>query len=154
LCLVKEATIALLQSKKSELLQKIPLFKDLSKRQLNKIAKVAYEYPLPIKAGKEIARQGDPGREFYVILKGTAKVKQSGRTIATLSKGDHFGEISLIDSRTRTASVVAETDVNLMGVSSTSFKKLLDDVPGLSKKLVFALCDYVRKAEGNKPRRS
>ena len=139
--------MALGQPKKAAMLAKIPLFGSLNKRQLGKIAKVAYEYPLPVEAGKEIARQGDPGREFYVILKGTAKVKQNNRSIGKLSKGDYFGEISLLDGRVRSASVIAETDVYLMGISSTSFKGLLDSVPGLAKKLVFALCDYLRNAE-------
>jgi CRP/FNR family transcriptional regulator/CRP/FNR family cyclic AMP-dependent transcriptional regulator len=139
--------MALGQSKKAELLGKIPLFSNMNKRQLNKIAKVAYEYPLPVEAGKEIAREGDPGREFYVILKGTARVKQKNRTIGKLSKGDYFGEISLLDGRVRSASVIADSDVYLMGISSTSFKQLLDSVPGLAKKLVFALCDYLRNAE-------
>ena len=92
-------------------------------------------------------RQGDPGRELFVLLKGTARVVRNGRTLRKLGKGDHFGEISLIDHRPRTASVIAETEAEIMGLSSKSFMTLLDSVPGLAKKAVLALCEYLREAQ-------
>lgn len=129
------------------MLKKIPLFNNLNQRQLKQIARVTYEYPVPVKAGKVLVQEGDPGQEFFMILDGVAQVKKAGRVIDTLAKGAHFGEVSLIDGRRRSATVVAETDVRLMGLSRKSFHELLNNVPGLSNKLLDALCDYLRMAE-------
>lgn len=134
--------------KKADILKSVLLFSNLNKRQLAQVAKVAYTYPLPIAAGKELVRQGDPGRELLILLRGSARVIRNGRTVRKLVKGDHFGEISLIDQRPRSASVVAESEVEIMGLSSKSFMTLLDGVPGLAKKTVLALCDYLREAQG------
>jgi CRP-like cAMP-binding protein len=129
------------------MLKEVPLFAGLNQRQLRQVAKVIYEYPVPLKPGKELVREGDPGREFFVILEGQAKVARGGRTLRKLSRGDYFGEVSLLDGQRRTASVVAETELRLMGLNRKSFQALLDSVPGLSQKLLEALCHYVREAE-------
>ena len=62
-------------------------------------------------AGKVMAAQGKSGHELVVIVSGTARVSIDGRDIATLSEGECFGEIALIDGGPRSATVTAETDV-------------------------------------------
>lgn len=135
------------KAQKIEVLKKLNLFSELSKRQLAQVAKVAYEYPVPYKPGKVFVRQGDPGQELFIILEGKAVVKKGNRVIAELKKGDFFGELSLLDGKKRSASVEAKTEVRVMGLSAKSFRKLLDDVPGLSKNILFAVCRYLRNVD-------
>jgi len=100
-----------------------------------------------IKAGKVLAQQGRTGREFVFIVEGKAQVKKDGKVIRHLSSGDFFGEISLIDGKPQTATVIAETDMTILLVHSSSFDHLLDTIPGLQKKIMVSLCKYLRRAE-------
>ena len=133
------------RSQKVELLKKVPLFSNLSKRHLNEIAKHADQ--LSIKAGRILAKQGSTSREFVFIVDGNAQVKKDGKVIRQISAGDFFGEISMIDGEPHTATVISETDVTLLLVNSRSFDHLLDTIPRLQKKIMVALCKYIRRAE-------
>ena len=133
------------RSQKIDLLKKVPLFSNLSKRHLNEVAKHADE--VSVKAGKVLAQQGKRGLEFVFIVEGKAQVKQDGKVIRHLSSGDFFGEVSLIDGEPRTATVIAETDMTLLVVETRSFDHLLDTIPGLQKKMLASLCKYLRRAE-------
>ena len=133
------------RDQKMDLLKKVPMFSELSKNQLREISK--HSDIVAKKSGDVLVRQGDKGWEFFFIINGKARVEKSGRVIRTLSDGDFFGEISLIDREPRTASVFAETDLNLLVVQSSSFHHLLDTCPGLSAKILLSLCKYLRRAE-------
>ena len=133
------------RSQKVDLLKKVPMFRDLSNRHLNEVAKYADQ--LSVKAGKVLAGEGDIGWEFVFILEGKARVEKGGKVINRLASGDFFGEVSLIDRGPRTATVIAETDMTLLIVNSKSFDHLLDTVPGLQKKILISLCQYFRRAE-------
>jgi CRP-like cAMP-binding protein len=133
------------RSQKVDLLKKVPMFSNLSNRHLNEVAKYADQ--LPVKAGRVLAEEGNLGWEFVFILEGKARVEKGGKVINRLASGDFFGEVSLIDRGPRTATVIAETDMNLLIVNSKSFDHLLDTVPGLQKKILISLCQYFRRAE-------
>jgi CRP-like cAMP-binding protein len=105
-----------------------------------------------IKSGKALAQQGRTGREFVFIVEGKAQVKKDGKVIRHLSSGDFFGEISLIDGEPQTATVIAETDMTILLVHSSSFDHLLDTIPGLQKKIMVSLCKYLRRAEKGEKR--
>ena len=79
---------------KSELLKRAPLFANCSKRELDAIGGIADE--IDLKEGKELTREGKPGREFFVLVEGTADVVKKGRKVNTLEAMDFFGEIALI----------------------------------------------------------
>lgn len=128
-----------------EALTKVPLFSDLSRRQLNLIARHADEVKLD--AGKVLARQGEHGLEFLLIVDGSARVERNGKGIARLGAGNFFGEMSLIDGKPRTATVIAETPMVLLVVHRRSFGHLLDTVPGLQKKVLLTLCERLREAD-------
>ena len=132
-------------SQKMELLKKVPMFSNLSQRHLREISKHADQ--LSAKTGNILAEQGKIGWEFIFIVEGKARVEKNGKVIRQLSGGDFLGEISLIDGEPRTATVIAETDMILLVVNKTSFDHLLDKVPGLQKKILIALCKYLRGAE-------
>jgi CRP-like cAMP-binding protein len=130
---------------KIDLLKKVPMFNELSNRHLREISK--HSDNVAKKAGDVLVRQGDKGWEFFFIIGGKARVEKDGRVIRSLASGDFFGEISLIDREPRTASVIAETDMDLLVVHSRSFSHLLDTTPGLSGKILIILCKYLRRAE-------
>jgi CRP/FNR family cyclic AMP-dependent transcriptional regulator len=130
---------------KLEVLSKVPLFSGLSKRQLGFVARGAQE--VEVAAGDVVLRQGGLGLELIAILEGSARVERDGKQIARLGRGHFFGEMSLIDRRTRSATVTAETPMKLLVVQSRYFSSLLDAVPGLQKKILLTLCERLRVAD-------
>lgn len=133
------------RSDKVDVLKKVPLLSDLSQRHLGLIATLASKVERD--AGKILARQGTPGLEFLLILEGNARVERDGKLLARLAAGDCFGEMSLIDYKLRSATVLAETPVVLLVIHTRSFHRLLDTVPGLQKKLLVTLCERLREAD-------
>src|ERR671922_2003371 len=104
---------------KVELLKKVPLFARLDKKHLQDVAQIADELDLP--AGKEMATEGDRGREFFVLLKGEAEVTKAGQRINTMKEGDFFGEIALVSKMPRTATVTATSDVDVLVITERDF---------------------------------
>jgi len=143
----KEETTMLLRrsSQKTDLLKKVPMFSNLSQRHLREISKHADQ--VKVGGGTVLAQQEKKGWEFIFIVEGKARVKKDGKVINQLAAGDFFGEISLIDGEPRTATVTAETDMTLLVVNKTSFDHLLDKIPGLQRKILISLCQYLRRAE-------
>jgi CRP/FNR family cyclic AMP-dependent transcriptional regulator len=128
-----------------EHLAKQPLFSACSKRELQRIAKAVDE--ISVEAGRVLVDQGQAGREAFIVLDGTATVKRNGRKINTLGPGQQFGELALLDHGPRTASVIADTPMQLLVLSSRSFNAVLDDVPTLSVKLLAALAGRIRELD-------
>jgi len=88
-----------------EALRNVPLFAGLEERDLEQLAKQMHERRFP--EGSEVTREGSTGAGFFVIAEGNAEVTIGGEHRATLGRGDHFGEIALIDDGVRSASIVA-----------------------------------------------
>ena len=132
-------------SQKMDLLKKVPMFSNLSQRHLREIGKHADH--VKVEAGRVLAQQKKKGWEFIFIVDGKARVEKDGKIIRELSEGDFFGEISLIDGESRTATVAAETDMTLLVVHKTSFDHLLNTIPGLQRKILISLCSYIRRTE-------
>ena len=126
---------------KVELLRKVPLFAHLNKKSLQDVAHIADEIDLP--AGKEMATEGDRGREFFVLLDGEAEVTKGGKRINTMKKGDFFGEIALVTKMPRTASVTATTDVEVLVITERDFGALLKRSPEVGKQIAEALAERV-----------
>jgi CRP-like cAMP-binding protein len=123
--------------KKVELIRKVPLFSHLSRKQLTQVAKVADE--IDLREGKEMTREGAPGREFFVILEGSADVRRRGRKINSLKPGDFFGEIALVTSVPRTATVAATSPVRALVVTDREFRHLLDESPDIKTRVMQAM---------------
>lgn len=126
---------------KIELIKGVPLFARLGKKQLQDVAHLADELDLP--AGKEMAQEGDRGREFFVLLSGEADVTKAGRRINTMKDGDFFGEIALVTKMPRTASVTASTDVRVLVITERDFSALLKRSPEIARCVAEALADRV-----------
>jgi CRP/FNR family transcriptional regulator, cyclic AMP receptor protein len=126
---------------KMELLKQVPLFAKLDKKGLQDIAHIADELDLP--AGKEMATEGDRGREFFVLLKGEAEVTKDGSRINTMKEGDFFGEIALVSKMPRTATVTAITDVDVLVITERAFDNLLKKSPDIGRSVAEALAERV-----------
>ncbi|HEX5949950.1 MAG TPA: cyclic nucleotide-binding domain-containing protein [Actinomycetota bacterium] len=118
-----------------EALARVPLFANLSPRYLRRVADLCEEQRYM--EGATIVRAGDIGDTFYTILEGQAKVvSPKGRVVNRVYPGDFFGEISLLDGGPRTASVVAETPMVMLGLSRRNFQSLLAAEPAVAVKLL------------------
>jgi CRP-like cAMP-binding protein len=124
---------------KVNLIRHVPLFAQCSKRDLEEIAQVADEIDLP--EGKEMTREGAPGREFFVLLEGTADVRRKNRKVATLKGGDFFGEIALVSRSPRTATVTTTSPSQLLVITDGRFRSLLDHSPRIQLRILEALAD-------------
>lgn len=133
------------KSGKIALLQKVTLFRDLSRRQLDQIARLTDE--IEVRAGKRLATAGDYGLELFVIVDGQATVKARGGRTARLGPGEFFGEMSLLDGGPRSATVEAASDMRLLVVTRREFWALLESAPPLVLKIMSALSRRVRDAE-------
>jgi CRP/FNR family transcriptional regulator, cyclic AMP receptor protein len=134
------------RSQKVDVLKNIPMFSYLTKKQLEEVARHADE--IEVEAGTVIAREGERGHELFVIVGGTATVTRHGETLATLRKGDFVGEMSLLDGKPRSASVVAADEpLSLLVISAREFEPLLLAVPKLGVRLLMAMAARLRDAD-------
>lgn len=117
-------------------LQAIDVFAGLSKAELEKLSRWTFELEVP--AGEELTQEGRLAHEFFVIEDGAAEVRQNGERIAELGAGDFFGEIGLLETQRRTATVTATTDLRVIVMSAHEFRRLDQELP--------AVADRVRSA--------
>ncbi len=119
-----------------------PLFSSCSSKDLERIAKAGDQVTLA--KGKTMTKQGEPGREAFIILSGKAIVTRSGKKVATLGTGSVVGELSLLDNGPRTATVVCDTECQVLVISRGNFLRVIDKVPALAHKLFGALAMRIR----------
>ena len=124
---------------KQDLIKHVPLFSGASKAELGQIAAIADEVDLP--AGKTLIKEGDSGREFFVLIDGTADVTQDGRHIRKLGPGDFFGEIALISKAPRSATIVTTSPVRALVITDRAFRQLLDNSPDIQIGVLLALAE-------------
>jgi CRP/FNR family transcriptional regulator, cyclic AMP receptor protein len=124
---------------KTKLISGVPLFAQCSKGELQEIAAIADE--IDIAEGKELTREGSPGREFFVIIEGTASVAQDGDQINELGPGDFFGEVALVKDTPRTATVTATSPVRALVITRQNFKRLIEQQPDIERTVLKALVD-------------
>jgi CRP/FNR family transcriptional regulator, cyclic AMP receptor protein len=130
---------------KVELLKKAPLFAGCSKKELEQIAMVADE--LDFQSGKTLIKEGAPGREFFVLVDGTVEVSREGRTIDTAGPGDFFGEMALLTEQPRNATVTTTSKVDVLILTSRSFRSLVEHNPLIALKVMRAVADRVPPEE-------
>jgi CRP-like cAMP-binding protein len=111
----------------------VPLFEGLSRDKLEKIASQAVR--ISAHPGLQLARQGEAGFDFFIVLDGTAEVKKDGKTVAFLAPGDVFGEMALLGGQRRNADVVATSPMTLMTMMVWDFRSMTEAFPVLSQRL-------------------
>lgn len=142
-------------SRLAEDLAQVPLFSDLSKRQLKKLAGGFTERSFA--AGRTVVREGHmSGVGFFVIAEGTAVVSVSGSTVATLGPGEYFGELAMITRQARGATVTAETPLRCLVIRFWDFREFAKENPDVSWKLLQHLAgllveDRARHAQASVP---
>ena len=115
-------------------LAELELFADLSKSELRSLVRLMT--PVRVRAGRDLTREGETGREFMIIVDGTATVRRGGKVIATLGAGDFVGELSMLAGIPRTATVTADSDLTVEALNRREFASLLDESPRLARKVL------------------
>jgi CRP-like cAMP-binding protein len=128
-------------SSKSDVLKRVPLFEACSKSDLAKIGRIADEIDLP--QGKELIREDELARQFFILTDGSAEVRRKGRKVNTIGPGDFFGEIGLVTDRRTSASVTTVEPVRALVITRASFKTLLRNSPEIQLKVLQALAERV-----------
>ncbi len=126
------------------ILQGVPLFAELTPPDLEQVARLFKERRFA--AGETVTKEGAGGAAFFVIGSGAASVTIGGTERATLSTGDYFGEIALIDEGARTATITATTDLVCYGLTLWDFRPLVERHPTIGWKLLQALAQRLRDA--------
>lgn len=126
-------------------LASLDMFSALSKKELAAIDRLMT--PIDVKAGKEFIKEGSIGREAFIIIDGDASVWHKNRLVASVGRGAIMGEIALLAGTPRSATVRAETDMTLEVLNRNEFSQLIDDSPGLARKLLTATMKRIRELE-------
>jgi CRP/FNR family transcriptional regulator, cyclic AMP receptor protein len=129
----------------TDLLGALPLFSECNEEELRGIAALVTAVSAP--TGEVFTAEGEPGREFFVIVEGRARVTLRDEELATLGRGDFFGEMALLDGQPRAATVTTETPAILYVIGASDFGSLLEEVPGMARKLLRGLAQRLRKVE-------
>lgn len=128
----------------------VPLFGGLDRAELQKFAELAREKSFP--KGSVIVFQNDPGDSMFVIRTGRVKVVligEDGREVilGVLGAGGHFGELSLIDERPRSAHVIAMEDAMLIVLRREDFRRRIDSSPAVAWSLLVQISSRLRRAD-------
>ena len=128
---------------KIELLKNVPLFAGCTKKELRELASRTDE--IDLRDGYVLMREGRPGREFIVLVEGTATVTRGGSAVAELGAGDWVGEIALLTNVPRTATVTATSPVRILVVTDRSFRSLVETMPSIALKVLASVGDRLAR---------
>ena len=133
---------SLVPDPKVDRLARVPLFKGLSKRDLEFLATRVDEVSL--KAGQTVIREGQPTDAFFILVSGKVNVTRGGKPAAQLGPGDFFGEIGMLDQGPATATVVADGPVDAMVLSHAQFRDAIKSNDGLALQVIAAMAQRLR----------
>ena len=132
-----------------DVIERVPLFANMSPRDIEGIAALFKQRRFA--AGETITKEGAGGAAFFVIESGEATVSIGGRLRATLSAGDYFGEIALIDEGARSATITATSDLVCHGLTYWEFRPLVQHNATIAWNLLQTLAKRLRTAQDNHP---
>ncbi len=127
---------------KVELLRRIPLFSACSKRELGQIAAIADELDFP--AGRVLVREGQSGRECFVLIEGAVEITRGGRPIRTRGSTELFGEMALLTDRPRNATVKTTTPAHVLVLTGRDFRSLMRTTPTIALKVMETLTERLQ----------
>lgn len=141
----------------TELLARVPLFSELSSEELERIAGVAVPRSYP--RGVRVFHEGDQGDACYIVRDGDLRVTREhsdGRAIAlaTLGRGDIFGELAMLDGGSRSASVETLSDCELLALPASDVRRVISSHGDIAAKLIVALTRRVRETNERVARQS
>jgi CRP/FNR family transcriptional regulator, cyclic AMP receptor protein len=123
----------------------VPLFSAVSAKGIRAIVGAATE--VDVRAGTVLVREGEFGRELYVIVQGEAVVSQAGTRLGRLGPGDFFGELAFLDRSRRSASVTARSDMRVMVLGPREFDVIVGQEPAIARRLLEAMARRIRQNE-------
>lgn len=129
----------------TEFLKRVPLFAEMSKAHLERIANSARERHF--ESGAPIVSEGEKGQGFYLIVAGRADVQQRGRTLRTLGPGDYFGELALLRDQPRSATVIARERTTCLALTRWDFRGILEANPTIALHLLETVAARIRDDE-------
>lgn len=129
------------------LLAKVPLFAGMTERQLRVVAQTMKE--TRFSPGQKLITEGDHDARFYLIVEGKAKVTVKGRKKREIGPGDYIGEMAIIDSGVRSATVTAETEVVTLSAARWNFEAVLKSNPNVLLALLREMSRRLRALEGS-----
>jgi CRP-like cAMP-binding protein len=135
--------MTLTHDRRAELLAACPLFKGIDAEGVAHLADVATAVDFP--PGHVIARQGDIGTGFFVIVSGLVRVVRDGTVVARLGPGEFFGELSVLDRLPRNATVAAEDETSCMALASWDFERVLLEQPALTLAILRGVATRLRE---------
>jgi CRP/FNR family cyclic AMP-dependent transcriptional regulator len=127
---------------KIEMIRSVPLFSRCTKKELAAIASEADELSPP--QGTKLTSQGQRGREFVVIVEGSADVVKNGRRVASLGSGDFLGEIALFSGAPRTATVTTTSPTRLLVLTDRGFRRVTEQMPSVRASVLQALSERLQ----------
>jgi CRP-like cAMP-binding protein len=128
-----------------ELLQRVPLFADFERGDLQRLAKSFKERTFA--AGSTVSAEGKSGAGFFVIESGEATVTVRDTERGKLGPGDYFGEIALIDDGGRSATVIADSELRCYGLTSWEFRPLVESNASIAWRLLETMAKRLRAAQ-------
>ena len=124
------------------LLKETDIFRNVREIDLKEIASILEE--IPLKKGDVIFSKGDTGNCMYIIQKGKVRIHDGGYTLAVLDENEVFGELSLLDAETRSASATCDEDSFLLKLDQHPFYKILSKDQEVLKGILKMLCRRIR----------
>ncbi|MEM0118360.1 MAG: cyclic nucleotide-binding domain-containing protein [Conexivisphaerales archaeon] len=128
-------------------LREVPLFQNLDKKQLTKLHSQFTKKTF--KEGETIAKEGEMSVAFYLISDGEVEVRKGKKVIANLSKGQFFGEMTLLDKYPRSADVIAKTPTTCLILSAWQFESMILTQPKVALEVMRVLARRLRETEKN-----
>lgn len=120
-----------------QLLAPMPLFAHCTERELRAVA--AATRPRRLDTDAVLFREGDPGDELYLLISGRMRIERNGAPLAVLGPGSNFGEMAMLDERTRSAAAIAAEPCELLVIHRDAFFQLLKGNPQLAMKILWNL---------------
>jgi len=135
--------MALTRVQTTRLLARTRLFAGVDAAGLDRIAARMNELELP--ADRVLARQGEIGTGFFIVVSGGARVVRDGETLARLGPGDFFGELSVLDGRPRIAQVVSSEPTTCLALASWDFEAVVQEQPSVAMAILRELAGRLRE---------
>jgi len=129
----------------AEIFRRSPLFRSMDDKELKALANLSKE--MTFGKGESIVKEGDAGLGFYMIREGEATVRHGGKTVATLGRGDFFGEMALLDDQPRSADVIAMEPTKCLVLLRWNFWSMISKNPNVVRGLLREMSRRLRESD-------
>lgn len=131
-------------------LRSLAMFHDLPQEELPQVAAIAEE--LTVASQEVFVREGDMGRDMYVIVEGHVSIRRGGRLVTELTKGDVVGEMAVLDSQPRSADAQAQGQVKLLKIGGEALMQALERRPVIARGVIRVLTRRLRDSSTRQDR--